>query len=143
MPPPPPPPPKAPALHSQESFNEIRRAPEHASSGLKRRFSRAGSAAQQQSRSHSRSHSRRISDFSDMELPPLEALFGPHLQFHEEEGSTPAENDLFPSTPLDEEQLLHADNRLKEQLGDVVINKIEVGVFYIFCVPTLYRVQHC
>ena len=78
-----------------------------------------------------------------MELPPLEALFGPHLQFHEEEGSTPAENDLFPSTPLDEEQLLHADNRLKEQLGDVVINKIEVGVFYIFCVPTLYRVQHC
>jgi len=61
-----------------------------------------------------------------MELPPLEALFGPHLHFHaEEDGATPDENDLFPSTPLDEDQLQHADNRLKEQLGDVVINKIE------------------
>ena len=134
MPPPPPPmpPPKPTHLHSQDSFNEIRRAPDHvgSSGGLKRRFSR-GSAAPtatttSQSRSHSRSHSRRVSDFSDMELPPLEALFGHHLHFHpEEDGATPDENDLFPSTPLDEDQLQHADNRLKEQLGDVVINKIE------------------
>jgi hypothetical protein len=59
-------------------------------------------------------------------LPPLEALFGHHLHFHpEEDGMTPDENDLFPSTPLDEDQLQNADNRLKEQLGDVVINKIE------------------
>lgn len=129
-PPPPPPPPMAPGkshIYSEENLNEIRRAPPAdntaGGSGLKRRFSR-GSVAQ--SRSHSRSHSRRVSDFSDIELPPLEALFGHHLHFHpEEDGMTPDENDLFPSTPLDEDQLQNADNRLKEQLGDVVINKIE------------------
>jgi hypothetical protein len=85
---------------------------------LKRRFSKS------QNSNHSRSHSRRVSDFSDLELPPLEPLFGPHLHFHPEEGDTPDENDLFPSTPLDEDQLQHADRKLKEQLGNVVINTI-------------------
>ena len=41
-------------------------------------------------------------------------------------GETPDENDLFPSTPLDEDQLQHADSKLKEELGSVVINEIEV-----------------
>merc|ERR550532_3035602 len=65
-----------------------------------------------------------FSDF-DMELPPLELFYGPHLKFLPE-GDTeiPDENDLFPSTPLDEEQLKHADSRLKEELGDVVINEV-------------------
>ena len=57
--------------------------------------------------------SRRVSDISDVELPPLEPLFGPHLYFHPEEETTPDENDLFPSTPLDEEQLAHADSKLQ------------------------------
>lgn len=66
---------------------------------------------------------RKLSDF-DMELPPLELFYGPHLQFLPEgDTETPDENDLFPSTPLDEEQLKHADSRLKEELGDVVINE--------------------
>jgi hypothetical protein len=144
MPPPPPAPPLAKAHHhplqAQDSFNEIRRVPEAASGGLKRRPSRGsttgggGGGGGQHSRTHSRSHSRRISDFSassDMEfgLPPLEALlFAHHLHFHpEEEGMTPDENDLFPSTPLDEDQLQHADNQLKEQLGSVIINTVEVS----------------
>ena len=51
-----------------------------------------------------------MSDFSDMELPPLEVLFGGHLDFHPEEENTPDENDLFPSTPLDEDQgQMHTD----------------------------------
>ena len=140
MPPPPPPPPpmannnsKPHPLQSQDSFNEIRRAPDNGS-GLKRRPSRGSTAGGTQSKSHSRSHSRRVSDFSDMELPPLEALlFAHHLHFHpEEDGMTPDENDLFPSTPLDEDQLQHADNRLKEQLGSVIINQVEVSrvIFY-------------
>jgi hypothetical protein len=126
-------------LQAQDSFNEIRRVPEAtAGVGLKRRPSRgsatAGGGGGQHSRSHSRSHSRRISDFSassdmDLGLPPLEALlFAHHLHFHpEEEGMTPDENDLFPSTPLDEDQLQHADNQLKEQLGSVIINTVEVS----------------
>ena len=57
-------------------------------------------------RHHILSHfSRRVSDFSDMEVPPLEPLFGGHLDFHPEEENTPDENDLFPSTPLDEDQV--------------------------------------
>lgn len=40
-------------------------------------------------------------------------------------GETPDENDLFPSTPLDEDQLHNADLKLKEALGSVVINEIE------------------
>ena len=45
-----------------------------------------------------------------MELPPLEVLFGGHLDFHPEEENTPDENDLFPSTPLDEDQgQMHTD----------------------------------
>ena len=83
-----------------------------------RRFSKT------KAETHSRSHSRRVSDFSDLDLPPLEPLFGPHLYYHPEEGGTPDENDLFPSTPLDEDQLPHADRKLKEQLGNVVINTI-------------------
>ena len=70
-------------------------------------------------------HRRRISDFSE-ELPPLEPLFGPHLHFHPEEETTPDENDLFPSTPLDEDQLIHADSKLKEELGSVIINTIQL-----------------
>jgi len=66
---------------------------------------------------------RKYSDF-DMEPPPLETFFGPHLHsMPEDYTETPDENDLFPSTPLDEEQLKHADIRFKEELGDVVINE--------------------
>jgi len=108
----------------EKNYNEISCVPETMteSSVMKRRPSRTSAS---NSRSHSRSHSRRVSDFSDLELPPLEPLFGPHLHFHPEEECTPDENDLFPSTPLDEEQLRHADRKLKEQLGDIVINTIE------------------
>ena len=56
----------------------------------------------------------------------MEPLFGPHLHFHPEEETTPDENDLFPSTPLDEDQLIHADSKLKEELGSVIINTIQV-----------------
>jgi len=104
----------------QESCSEIGRASDY---GLTRR--RNSRATPIQSRSHSRSHSRRVSDFSDMEVPPLEPLFGGHLDFHPEEENTPDENDLFPSTPLDEDQLQHADSKLKEQLGSVIINTIQ------------------
>ena len=38
-------------------------------------------------------------------------------------GETPDENDLFPSTPLDEEQLRHYN--AQEELGSVVINQVE------------------
>jgi len=72
---------------------------------------------------------RKLSDF-DMDVPPLEVFYGPHLRFLPDEGDleTPDENDLFPSTPLDEDQLKNADSRLKEELGDVVINEIKLEV---------------
>ena len=41
---------------------------------------------------------------------------------HEEVGETPDENDLFPSTPLDEDQLKHYN--AQEELGAVVINQV-------------------
>jgi len=86
----------------------------------KRRLSRGQSGSQ---RSH---NSRRVSDLADIEFPSLDLFYGPHLKFHpEEDGETPDENDLFPSTPLDEDQLQHADAKLKEELGSVVINEIE------------------
>ena len=49
-------------------------------------------------------------------------------------GETPGENDLFPSTPLDEDQLPHADSKFKEELGSVIINEIEVikSIIYKF-----------
>ena len=31
---------------------------------------------------------RRVSDFSDLDLPPLEMLYGPHLKFHPEESKS-------------------------------------------------------
>lgn len=71
------------------------------------------------------SQARRVSDFSDLDLPPLEMLYGPHLKFHPEESETPDENDLFPSTPLNEVELQHADTKMKEELGSVVINEVE------------------
>ena len=40
-------------------------------------------------------------------------------------GETPDENDLFPSTPLDEDQLKHYN--AQEELGSVVINQINDG----------------
>jgi len=88
-----------------------------------------GSAARRRSsrgqQSH-RSHRRIPSDLSDLDFPKLDLLYGPHLRFlHEEVGATPDENDLFPSTPLDEDQLHNADLKLKEELGSVVINEIE------------------
>eukprot|EP00092_Neocalanus_flemingeri_P071891 GFUD01088382.1.p1 GENE.GFUD01088382.1~~GFUD01088382.1.p1 ORF type:complete len:540 (+),score=161.29 GFUD01088382.1:69-1688(+) len=87
---------------------------------IKRRLSRGQSGSQ---RSH---HSRGESDLADIEFPSLDLFYGPHLKFHpEEDGETPDENDLFPSTPLDEDQLQHADSKLKEELGGVVINTIE------------------
>lgn len=109
----------------RDDFNEISQAPEGAqpvTGAHKRRNSKASAS---NSRSHSRSHSRRISDISDIDLPPLEPLFGPHLYLHPEEETTPDENDLFPSTPLDEEQLAHADSKLQEELGNLVINTIQ------------------
>jgi len=88
----------------------------HDGSGARRRLSRT----------QSRSHKRIPSDLSEMEFPKLDLLYGPHLRFlHEEVGETPEENDLFPSTPLDEDQLHNADLKLKEELGSVVINEIE------------------
>ena len=104
-----------------------------------------GSAARRRSsrgqQSH-RSHRRIPSDLSDLDFPKLDLLYGPHLRFLHEEvgkrirdiwvrsdcldaGATPDENDLFPSTPLDEDQLHNADLKLKEELGSVVINEIE------------------
>jgi len=71
---------------------------------------------------------RRVSDFSDLDLPPLEMLFEPHLGFHPEESETPDENDLFPSTPLDETELPNADSVLAEELGSVHINQIKDDV---------------
>lgn len=66
---------------------------------------------------------RKFSEF-DMEVPQLEMMYGPHLPYLQEGFTeTPDENDLFPSTPLDEEQLKTADRRQKEELGDVVINE--------------------
>ena len=38
------------------------------------------------------------------------------------------ENDLFPSTPLDEDMLPHADSKLKEELGSVIINEMEASI---------------
>jgi len=81
----------------------------------KRRLSRGQSGSQ---------GSRKVADLEDIEFPSLD--YGPHLRlFQEEDGETPGENDLFPSTPLDEDQLPHADSKFKEELGSVVINEIE------------------
>jgi len=75
--------------------------------------------------------SRRISDFSDIDFPPLEEFIVPQLaklRFVEE---TPMEeNDLFPSTPLTEAELsrthrMPVEDIIREELGDVVINEIE------------------
>jgi len=72
------------------------------------------------------SHRRVPSDMSDYDFPKLDLLYGPHLKFlHEEVGETPDENDLFPSTPLDEDQLKHYN--AQEELGSVVINQINDG----------------
>ena len=108
----------------------------HDGSSARRRLSRGQEAH--------RSHKRIPSDLSDMEFPKLDLLYGPHLRFLHGEvgkrcltpvmagkshrgvaGQTPDENDLFPSTPLDEDQLHNADLKLKEELGSVVINEIE------------------
>ena len=43
-------------------------------------------------------------------------------------GETPDENDLFPSTPLDEDQLKHYN--AQEELGAVVINQVGVGKYF-------------
>ena len=84
---------------------------------------------------------------SDVDFPKLDLLYGPHLRWrllsrilaevsdllnfisnilvrflHEEVGETPDENDLFPSTPLDEDQLKHYN--AQEELGAVVINQV-------------------
>ena len=73
-----------------------------------------------------RSHRRVPSDMSDTDIPRLDLLYGPHLKFlHEEVGETPDENDLFPSTPLDEDQLQRYN--AQEELGSVVINQINEG----------------
>ena len=102
----------------------------------KRRLSRGHSGSQR---------SRKVQpNLEDIEFPSLD--YGPHLRFFPEEdgmfdrslstttvgsqiifaGETPDENDLFPSTPLDEDQLPHAHSKLKEELGSVVINEIQV-----------------
>eukprot|EP00090_Calanus_glacialis_P022161 TRINITY_DN34194_c0_g1_i4.p1 TRINITY_DN34194_c0_g1~~TRINITY_DN34194_c0_g1_i4.p1 ORF type:complete len:531 (-),score=140.35 TRINITY_DN34194_c0_g1_i4:116-1708(-) len=81
----------------------------------KRKLSRGQSGSQR---------SKKMPNIEDIEFPSLD--YGPHLRlFQEEDGETPGENDLFPSTPLDEDQLPHADSKFKEELGSVVINEIE------------------
>jgi len=77
--------------------------------------------------------SRRTSEFSDMEFPPLEEFVVPDLAKFVEEEPLSDENDLFPSTPLTEEQLRQNDkipvsDMLKEELGIVVINEIEEDI---------------
>ena len=82
----------------------------------RRHVSRAQSGRSQMS------HRRIPSDMSDIDFPKLDLLYGPHLKFlHEEVGETPDENDLFPSTPLDEDQLKHYN--AQEELGSVIINQ--------------------
>jgi len=72
-------------------------------------------------------------DDDDLELPPLETFFDeiPELSLHPECVSLPSlaaelENDLFPSTPLTEDQLRHADSVLQDELkqNGVPINQI-------------------
>ena len=72
-------------------------------------------------------------DDDDLELPPLETFFDeiPELTLHPECVSLPSlaaelENDLFPSTPLTEDQLRHADSELQDELKQtgVAINQI-------------------
>ena len=45
------------------------------------------------------------------------------VSYHSLAGETPDENDLFPSTPLDEDQLRRYN--AQEELGSVVINQVE------------------
>ena len=68
--------------------------------------------------------------FSDLELlPPLETFLD---KWHRDLGgdvtslaaSLELENDVLPSTPLTEEQLLHADSVLKEELTELPINRL-------------------
>lgn len=108
----------------REDFNDISQVPDGQSAYYLHKR-RGSNKTPSNSRTHSQNHSRRVSDISDIDLPPLEPLFGPHLYFHPEEETTPDENDLLPSTPLDEDQLVHADSKLREQLGSLVINTIE------------------
>lgn len=88
-------------------------------------------------RKRSFSTDRVESDYSDLELPPLETFLGdfgglclPDLDLRAECASLAAslemENDVLPSTPLTEEQLRHADSVLKEELDatGVPINRI-------------------
>ena len=60
-------------------------------------------------------------DVDELELPPLESFFNDIQSFplHPENVSLTAdelENDLFPSTPLSEDQLRHADSVLQHEL---------------------------
>lgn len=71
-------------------------------------------------------------DVDELELPPLESFFNDIQSFplHPENVSLTAdelENDLFPSTPLSEDQLRHADSVLQHELTQtgVPINKLE------------------
>jgi len=109
----------------REDLNEISRAPEGHGGSSSFLHKRRSSKTPTNSRTHSRSHSRRVSDISDIDLPPLVPLFGLDLYFLPRQDTTADEYELFPSTPLDEEQLAHADSKLREQLGNLVINTIE------------------
>lgn len=70
----------------------------------------------------------------DLQLPPLEHFFDeiPELSLNPECVSLAAdfENDLFPSTPLTEDQLRHADSVLQHELNKtgVPINQIDEDV---------------
>ena len=71
-------------------------------------------------------------DVDELELPPLESFFNDIQSYplHPESVSLTAdelENDLFPSTPLSEDQLRHADSVLQHELTQtgVPINKLE------------------
>merc|ERR1719273_497434 len=61
-----------------------------------------------------------ILEDDELQLPPLETFFGDitELTLNPETVSLAAEleNDLFPSTPLTEDQLRHADSVLQQEL---------------------------
>ncbi len=80
-----------------------------------------------------KSNSKDILNDDELQLPPLETFFEeiPELSLNPECVSLAAdlENDLFPSTPLTDDQLRHADSVLQHELNQTgaPINQINEG----------------
>ena len=71
-------------------------------------------------------HTNNVTACPNLVLHPFKlCLLTSSIEFNKTSfaGETPDENDLFPSTPLDEEQLRHYN--AQEELGSVVINQVE------------------